>query len=163
MMGAFTWLDRRQNPEHLCYWSPRSKQYIPMTKNLNLGVRSRLKLQIWSHPTYMRCPDEVPTNGGTVVAQSLSCMWLFATLWTAAHQASLSFTIFQNLLKLMTIDSTMPSSHLILRHPPSFLALNLSQHHGLFKWVDSSHQVTKVSELQMQHQSFQWIFRVDFL
>ena len=40
-------------------------------------------------------------------------------------------------------------------------ALSLSQHHGLFQWVSSMHQVAKVSEFQ--HQSFQWIFRVDFL
>ena len=45
--------------------------------------------------------------------------------------------------------------------PPSSLALNLSQHQGLFQWLGSSHQVTKI--LQLQHQSFQWIFRVDFL
>ena len=51
-------------------------------------------------------------------------------------------------------------------HPllsPSFLALNLSQHQGFFQWVHSSHQVAKVLELQIQHQSFQWIFRTDFL
>ena len=46
---------------------------------------------------------------------------------------------------------------------PSPPALNLSQHQGLFKWVSSSHQVTKVLEFQPQHQSFQWIFRIDFL
>ena len=49
-----------------------------------------------------------------------------------------------------------------LSHPllsPSPPALNLSQHQGLFKWVDSSHQVGKLLELQLQHQSFQWIFR----
>ena len=40
---------------------------------------------------------------------------------------------------------------------------NLSQHQGLFHCVSSSHQVTKVSKLQLQHQSFQWIFRIDFL
>ena len=40
---------------------------------------------------------------------------------------------------------------------------NLSQHQGLFQWVGSSHQVTKVLALQLQHQSFQWIFRTDFL
>ena len=40
-------------------------------------------------------------------------------------------------------------------------ALNLSQHQGLFQWIGSSHQVSKV--LELQHQSFQWIFRVDFL
>ena len=45
----------------------------------------------------------------------------------------------------------------------SSLALNLSQHQGLFQWVGSSHQVAKVLELQFQHQSFQWIFSIDFL
>ena len=45
--------------------------------------------------------------------------------------------------------------------PPSPLALNFSQHQGLFQWVSSSHQVIKI--LELQHQSFQWIFRVEFL
>ena len=57
-------------------------------------------------------------------------------------------------------DAIQPS------HPlsaPSTPAFNLSQHQGLFKWVSSSHQVAKVLELQLQHQSFKWIFRTDFL
>ena len=49
-----------------------------------------------------------------VVVQALSRIWLFVTAWTAAHQASLSFTISWSLLKLMSIDSVMLSSHLIL-------------------------------------------------
>ena len=49
--------------------------------------------------------------------QSLSHVQLFATLWTAAHQAPLSFTISQSLLKLMSIESVMPSNHLILCRP----------------------------------------------
>ena len=49
--------------------------------------------------------------------QSLSHVCLFATPWTATHQASLSFTISQSLLKLMSIESVMPSNHLILCHP----------------------------------------------
>ena len=49
-----------------------------------------------------------------VVVQSLSRVWLFATPWTAAHQASLSFTISQSLLKLLCIKSVMPSNHLNL-------------------------------------------------
>ena len=53
----------------------------------------------------------------------------------------------------------MPSNHLILCPP----ALNLSQHQRLFKWVSSLHQVAKVLEFQLQHQSFQWIFRTDLL
>ena len=52
-------------------------------------------------------------------------------------------------------DAIQPSHPL---SPPSPLALNLSQHHGLFEWVVSSHLVIKVVELQ--HQSFQWIFRL---
>ena len=51
-------------------------------------------------------------------------------------------------------------------HPlssPSLPALNLSQHQGLFQWVSSSHQVAKLLEFQLQHQSFQWTFRTDFL
>ena len=56
----------------------------------------------------------------------------------------------------------MPSNHLIVS-TTSFHAFNLSQHQSLFKWVGSSHQVAKVLELQLQHQSFQWILRVDLL
>ena len=41
--------------------------------------------------------------------------------------------------------------------------LQSSQHQGLFQWVSSSHEVAKVLEFQLQHQSFQWIFRTDFL
>ena len=51
-------------------------------------------------------------------------------------------------------------------HPlssPSRPAFSLSQHQGLFKWVSSSHQVAKVLEFQLWHQSFQWIFRTDLL
>ena len=49
--------------------------------------------------------------------QSLSRVWLFATPWTAAHQASLSITNSRSLLKLMSIESVMPSNHLILCYP----------------------------------------------
>ena len=51
-----------------------------------------------------------------VVVVQLSHVWLFATPWTAAHQASLSFTISWSLLKLMSIESVMPSDHLMLCH-----------------------------------------------
>ena len=49
--------------------------------------------------------------------QSLSCVWLFETQWTAAFQASLSITKSWSLLKLMSIEWVMPSNHLILCHP----------------------------------------------
>ena len=53
---------------------------------------------------------------------------------------------------------TIPSSDV-----PSPSAFNLSQHQGLFKWVSSSHQVAKLLEFQLQHQSFQWTLRTDLL
>ena len=53
-----------------------------------------------------------------------------------------------------------PSYPLSSPSPPTF---NLSQHRGLFQWVSSSHQMAKVLEFQFQHQSFQWIFRTDFM
>ena len=49
--------------------------------------------------------------------QSLSCVWLSATPWTTAHQSPLTFTIYQSLLKLMSIESMMLSNHLILCRP----------------------------------------------
>ena len=52
-----------------------------------------------------------------VIVQSLSCVWLFVIPWIAAHQASLSSTISWSLLKLMSIESVMPSNHLSLCHP----------------------------------------------
>ena len=53
----------------------------------------------------------------SVSVQSLSHVPIFVTPWTAAHQASLSFTISQSLLKLRSIESVMPSNHLILHCP----------------------------------------------
>ena len=57
-------------------------------------------------------------------------------------------------------DTIQPSHPLSSPSPP---ALNLSQHQGLFKWVSSSHQVAKVLEFQLQHQSFQWTLRTGWI
>ena len=78
-----------------------------------------------------------------IVVQTLSRVWLFATPWTAAHEASLFFTVSWRLLKLMSIESVMPSDHLILCHPLLLLP-NLSQHQSLFQWAHSWPQVAKV-------------------
>ena len=82
-----------------------------------------------------------------VKVKSLSHIWLLATPWTAAHQAPLS----------MGFSRQEYWSGVPLPSP------NLSKHQGLFLWVSSSYEVAKVSELQLQYQSFQWIFRTDFL
>ena len=89
--------------------------------------------------------------------QLLSHVRLIVTPWTAAHQASHQLSIYHQLP-----ESTQTRVHWVgdaiqLSHPlssPSLPALNLSQHQGLFNWVSSSHQVAKVLEFQLQHQSF---------
>ena len=99
--------------------------------------------------------------------QSLSCVRLFATSWIAAHQASLSITNSWNLPKLMSIESVMPSSHLILCRPllllplipPSIRVFSNESMSQLFAWGGQS---TGVSA-PVLHQSFQWTPRTDLL
>ena len=82
--------------------------------------------------------------------QSLSRVRLFVTPWIAARQASLSITISRSSLKLTSIESVMPSSH--LSHPLSALsppAPNPSQNQSIFQWVNSSHEVAKILEFQL--------------
>ena len=95
--------------------------------------------------------------------QSLSRVRLFVTPWTAARQASLSITNSWSPPKPMSIASVMPSNHLILCGPVLLLPSIFPSIRVFFQWVSSLHQVVKVLELQLQHPSFQWIFRTDFL
>ena len=97
-----------------------------------------------------------------VAVQSPSRVRLFATPWTAACQTSLSLTISRicpnscplNRWAHPTISSSVVSFFSCLQTFPA---------PGSFRMSWSSHQVAKVLELQLQHQSFQWVFRVDFL
>ena len=89
------------------------------------------------------------------------------SLWPhGLQQARLPFPAHQQLPELTQThvhffsDAIQPSHPLLF---PSVPAFNLSQQQSLFQWVCSSHQVAKVLEFQLQHQSFQWIFRIDFL
>ena len=86
--------------------------------------------------------------------QSLSHVGLFVTPWTAALQASLFITNSQSLLKLMSIESVMPSNHLILCCPLLLLP-SIFPSIRVFSRVSSSHQVAKVLEFHLQHHSFQ--------
>ena len=98
-----------------------------------------------------------------IVIRSLSRAWLFLTTWTTAHQA---FPVLHYLPELAQTHVHWVSGTIQPSHPlpsPSPLAFSLSQHQGLFQWVDCLQQVVKVLELHLQHQSFQWIFKVDFL
>ena len=74
-----------------------------------------LILTIYCFPSFSFCSSFFHLL--VVFVESLSCIWLFVTSWTAACQATLSFTISWSLLKLMSIESVMPSNHLILCYP----------------------------------------------
>ena len=98
------------------------------------------KPEMWVVPWFLDISRSSPQIVGIIfplIVQYLSCIWLFATPWTAAHQASLSFTISRSLLKPLSNESVMPSHPLL---PPSSLALN----QGLLQWVGSFLQVAKV-------------------
>ena len=125
------------------------------------SAETQWDLSLWDQSSTCRKFPTVHVNSSV---QSLSCVQLFATPWTAAWQASLSFTNSQNLLThVHWISDAIQRSHPLLS--PSNPALNLSQHQGLFQWVCSVHQVAKVQELQLLHQSFQRVFlsfRIDW-
>ena len=93
--------------------------------------------------------------------QSLSRVQLFATPWITARQASLSITSSWSSPSLTSIESVMPSSHLILCRP--LLLPPVPPSISLFQWVNSLHEVAKVLELQLQHHSFQRNPRADLL
>ena len=104
-------------------------------------------------PVSMGFPKQEYWSGSLLPRSVLSDSWQPC----ASRQGFLPFTISG------TCSNSCPSSR--WWHPTissTFLpAFHLSQNQGLFQWVGSSHQVAKV--LELQHQSFQWIFRVDFL
>ena len=89
-------------------------------------------------------PGGLPSMGSYRVGHNWSDLAAAAELaQTHVHQAS---------------DAIQSSHPLLSASPPTF---NLFQHHGLFQWVSSSHQVAKALEFQLQHQSFQWTPRTD--
>ena len=112
----------------------------------------------WTH-TYLWRPFTISAQFSSVAQ---SCL----TLCDPMDCSTPGFPVHHQLLEFTQTyvhwvgDAIQPSHPLLSPSPPAF---NLSQHQGLFKWVSSSHQVAKVLEFQLQYQSFQWIFRTDFL
>ena len=117
---------------------------------------------LFIHPNiYSRKWKAKICKGNYCCCSVLTYIQLFTTLWATAHQApcpSPSLRVCSNSCPVSRWCHTTISSLLLPSH-----ALSLSQHQGLFQWVRSLHQVAKELGLQLQHQSFQWILRVDFL
>ena len=118
-----------------------------------------LCLQPWSHWKLRKCSCKSQFSS----VQSLSHVRLFATPMDCSTPGLI---VHHQLPELAETHVHRVSDAIRPSHPlssPSSLTFNLFQHQGLFQWVRSSHQVAKVLEFQLQHQSFQWTFRTDFL
>ena len=106
----------------------------------------------------------IPTSGPQFSSmQSLSRVQLFATPWVRACKASLTITNSWSLRKLMSISQWCHPNILSSVIPFSSCPPNPYQHQGIFQWVNTSHEMARVLEFQLQHQSFQWTPRTDFL
>ena len=106
------------------------------------------------------------TLGRVIFSQSSSFDQSCQTLCDPMNRSTPGFPVHHQLLELTQThvhwvgDAIQPSHPLSSPSPP---ALSLSQHQGLFKWVSSLYQVSKVLEFQLQHKSFQWTLRTDLL
>ena len=104
---------------------------VPPTRDPTQALSSEIRVLITGPPKNSLGAIFAAVLKYNLLLFSSSVMSNSATPWTAAQQASLSFTISWSLLKLMFIESVMPSNHLILCHP-SPPAFNLSKHQGPF-------------------------------
>ena len=110
------------------------------------------------------CPVEVCGEDLSVQLVS-SVTQLYLTLCNLMDCITPGFSVHYQLSEFVQTHVHQVGDDIQPSHPLSSLSLafSLSQHQGLFHWVSSLHQVAKVLELQLQHQSFQWTFRTDFL
>ena len=115
---------------------------------------------------FVRClwSDNLPPDYGPISVSSVAQSRL--TLYDPVDCSTPGFPVHHQLLGPTQTHGHQFSDAIQPSHPlssPSPPVPNPSQHQGLFQWVSSSQQVAKVLEFQLQYQSFQWIFRTDFL
>ena len=120
--------------------------------------------QIWSNPLNWSMLFLFSCILGRVYVQFRSVAHSCPTLWDPMNRSMPGLPVHHQLpgftqTHVHRVRDAIQPSHPLSSPSP---ALNLSQQ-GLFKWVSSSHEVAKVLEFQLQHQSFQWIFRTDLL
>ena len=162
------WRSHRQ-----CLWQPHSSYWVfkgEETKRYNPAVEERvlpwaclwcLKLNLWMGRLLFNTWHFRETS-----VQFSSVAQLCPTLCDPVNCSTPGLPVHHQLPEFTQTHVHLVNDAIQPSHPlssPSPLAFNLSQHQGLFKWVNSSHQVAKALEFQLQHQSFQWTFRTDFL
>ena len=130
-------------------------------------------MKLWAMPcratqdgwVMMESSDKIWSNGERNV-KFISVAHLCPTLCKPIDWSTPGFSVYHQLLELAQTHVPRVSDVIQSSHPlssPFPTTFSLSQHQGLIDSVSSSHQVAQVLQLQLQHQSFQWIFRTDFL
>ena len=115
LLKCMFWCRRNSGPQYLHFWwAPGQHQTQHHASTKRVGSLTRFSVQLLT-PASKNSPQSV------LDVQVLSYVWLFLTTWTAAHQASPSFTISRSLLKLMSVESVMSFHYLILCLPPLLL------------------------------------------
>ena len=146
------WTAKKLDFQPGTFWLSQLKQEaLPPSSGYRPGMLPSTGPQIMMEPSSVQ---------SSPVAQSCPAPW------DPMDHSTSGFPVCHQLLELTQTHVHWVSDVIQPSHPlssPSAPAFNLSQHQSLFQWVSSSHQVAKVLELQLQHRSFQWIFRVDFL
>ena len=148
----WTWLS--DWAELILFSTVAGKIYIPNNSVGGFPLQKHVILKV----------TNLDLNIGSTKSVQFSRVWLFATPWTTCSTPG--FPVHHQLAESTQThvhwvgDAIQPFHPLSSPSPP---ALNLSQHQGLFKWVNSSHEVAKVLEFQLQHQSFQRTPRTDLL
>ena len=149
-----------------CKW-PGYDQYA-IKDTVQKQSRTVVPNSLRSHglqPTRLLCPWDFPCKDTSSV-QFRSIAQSYPTLCNPMNRSTPGLPVHHQLLEFTQThahragDAIQPSHPLSSPSPP---APNPSQHQGLFQWVNSSHEVAKVLEFQLQHQSFQWIPRTDLL
>ena len=154
---CFLWLDY-----HLSVLSGKDSSYQNLyDENYKSQYEEQLRLSLFVFIIFWLLLQQ--DSGDEIVS---SVFQLCPTLCNPMNHSMPSLPVHHQVLEFTPThvhwvgDAIQPSHPLSSPSPP---ALSLSQHQGLFKWVSSSHQVAKILEFQLQHQSFQWTPRTGFL
>ena len=141
----------------LNHWTTQKSLKLILTYIMRQGPTSFFYMQIFSHPG----PTQQTPTYSCCCSVAQSCL----TLCNSMDCCIPGFPVHHQLPELAQTqvhwvgDAIQPICLLLSLSP----AFNVFQHQCIFRWVSSSHQVAKVLELQLQHQSLQWIFRTVFL
>ena len=167
MYGCESWTIKKTAPKNWCFWTVVLEKTLesPLDTKIIKSVNPKGN-QLWKFIRRTNAEVEAPilwpsdAKSFSLVAQL--CLNLCDPMDCSTPGLPVRHQLpeFTQTHVHWVSDAIQPSHPLQFPSPPSF---NLSQHQGLFQWVGSLHHVAKVLELQLQHQSFQWIFRVDFL